>query len=114
MARILDFNAFEQPTLPVVMKDADRTKFTVTAPSVELIQKLEANQEGLEKALKNGDENSLAQAWKLAAELISCNDEGRQVTATDLQEKYRMTYVMLFAFFKVYGELVDEIESAKN
>lgn len=114
MARILDFNAFEQPTLPLVMKDVDRTKFTVTAPSVELIQKLEANQEELEKALKKGDENSIAKSWDLAAELISCNEEGRQVTTTDLKEKYGMTYVMLFAFFKVYGELVDEIESAKN
>jgi hypothetical protein len=96
------------------MKDADRTKFTVVAPSVELIQKLEANQEEIEKALKKGDESSIAKAWDLAAELISCNEEGRHVTAEDLQNKYGMTYVMLFAFFKVYGELVDEIESAKN
>jgi hypothetical protein len=96
------------------MKDTERTKFTVVAPSTELIQKLEANQEEIEKALKKGDENSIARAWSLAAELISCNEENRQVTAADLQEKYRMTYVMLFAFFKVYGELVAEIESAKN
>lgn len=114
MARVLDFNKFEQPSLPLVMKDPNQTKFTVIAPSVELIQKLEANQEDIEKALKKGDENAIAKAWDLAAELISCNEEGRQVTASELQEKYRMTYVMLFAFFKVYGELVDEIESAKN
>ena len=114
MARVLDFNKFEQPSLPLVMKDAERTRFTVIAPSVELIQKLEANQDDIEKALKKGDENSIARAWSLAAELISCNEEDRQVTAKELQEKYRMTYVMLFAFFKVYGELVNEIESAKN
>lgn len=114
MARILDFNKFEQPSLPLVMKDENQTRFTVVAPSVELIQKLEANQEDIEKALKKGDVTSIAKAWDLAAELISCNEEGRQVTATELKEKYRMTYVMLFAFFKVYGELVDEIESAKN
>ena len=114
MARILDFNKFEQPSLPLVMKDEEKTKFTVIAPSVELIQKLEANQEDIERALKKGDEHSIARAWSLAAELISCNEEDRQVTAEDLQKKYRMSYVMLFAFFKVYGELVDEIESAKN
>ncbi len=114
MARVLDFNKFEQPTLPLVMKDTDKTKFTVVAPSVELIQKLEANQEDIEKALKKGDENSIAKAWDLAAELISCNEERRQVTGAELQEKYGMDYVMLFAFFKVYGELVAEIESAKN
>lgn len=114
MARILDFNKFEQPSLPLVMKDADHTKFTVIAPSLELIQKVEANQEDIVTALEKGDEDSLAKAWDLAAELISCNEEGRQVTAEELQEKYGMNYVMLFAFFKVYGELVDEIESAKN
>lgn len=114
MARILDFNAFEQPTLPLVMKDVDRTKFTVTAPSVELIQRLEVNKDTINEALEKGDENSIAKAWDLAAELISCNEERRRVTATELQEKYGMTYIMLFAFFKVYGELVDEIESAKN
>jgi hypothetical protein len=114
MARVLDFNKFEQPTLPLVMKDAGQTKFTVTAPSLELVQKLEANRDELDQALKKGDENSLAKAWDLAAELISCNEEGRQVTAEDLQEKYCMSYLMLLAFFKVYGELIAEIESAKN
>ena len=114
MARVLDFNKFEQPSLPIVMKDANQTKFTVVAPSLELIQRLEANQNAITEALKKGDENSIARAWELAAELISCNEEGRQVTASELQDKYRMTYTMLFAFFKVYGELIAEIESAKN
>lgn len=113
MARVLDFNKFEQPTLPLVMKDADQTRFTVTAPSTELVHKLEANKEDIEKALEKGDD-SIEKCWELAAELISCNEEGRQVTAEELKEKYRMTYVMLFAFFQVYGELIDEIESAKN
>ena len=114
MARVLDFNKFEQPSLPIVMKDENRTKFTVIAPSVELIHKLEANREAIDEALKNGGDDSIEKCWELAAELISCNEEGRQVTAEELKEKYCMTYVMLFAFFKVYGELVDEIESAKN
>lgn len=113
MARVLDFNKFEQPSLPLVMKDENRTKFTVIAPSVELIQKLEANKEAIDKALEKGDD-SIEKCWELAAELISCNEERRQVTAKELEEKYRMTYVMLFAFFEVYGELIDEIESAKN
>lgn len=114
MARVLDFNKFEQPTLPLVMKDADRTRFTVTTPSMELVQRLEANKGDLEEALEKGDENSIAKVWALAAELISCNEEGRQVTAEDLQDKYCMSYLMLLAFFKVYGELIAEIESAKN
>lgn len=113
MARVLDFNKFEQPSLPLVMKDENRTKFTVIAPPVELIQKLEANKEAIVEALEKGDDR-IEKCWELAAELISCNEEGQQVTAKELEEKYRMTYVMLFAFFKVYGELIDEIESAKN
>lgn len=114
MAKGLNFRNFAQPTLPINMNDAEETLFTVTAPRVELVERLEANQDAIVAVFEKGDRESLEEIWKLAADLISCNRECRQVTAEDLKGRYGMSYEMLLAFFKVYGEFIDEIENAKN
>lgn len=114
MAKGLNFRSFAQPTLPITMNDAEETLFTVTTPSVELVELLEANQDEINAVFARGDESSIDEIWNLAARLISCNREGRQVTVDELKGRYGMTYQMLFVFLKAYGEFVDEIESAKN
>lgn len=114
MAKSLNFRNFAQPTLPINMNDAGETLFTVTAPSVELIERLEANQDAIVATFEKGDRESLDELWGLAADLISCNREHRPVTVAELKGKYGVNYDMLFAFFTVYGEFIAEIESAKN
>lgn len=114
MAKSLNFRSFAQPTLPLTMNDAEETKVTVTAPSVELTELLEANQDEITAALTSGGRDSLDEVWKLAARLISCNREGLQVTAEDLKGRYGIGYEMLFAFFQAYEEFTNEIKSAKN
>jgi hypothetical protein len=96
------------------MNDAEETLFTLTAPTVELVERLEANQDEILATFQKGNRESLDEVWKLAADLISCNREGRKVTAEDLKGRYGMGYRMLLAFFEAYGAFVDEIESAKN
>lgn len=114
MAKSLNFRQFAQPTLPITMNDAAETVFTLTAPSVELVEQLEANQKALLDTFKKGNRESLDEIWNLAARLISCNRECRQVTVEDLKGKYGMTYQMLFIFLEAYGEFIAEIEAAKN
>ena len=114
MAKSLNFRAFAQPTLKVTMNDVDETVFTLTAPTVELVERLQANQDALLATFKKGDEESLAEIWNLAADLISCNREGRHVTAEDLKGRYGMGYKMLFMLLEAYGEFIAEIETAKN
>ena len=115
MAKALNFRAFAQPTLPINMNDTEETLFTVTAPSVELVETLEANKDAIVEAISKGDRDSLDEVWALAAKLISCNREGRTVTAEELKGRYGMTYGMLFAFFKVYeDDFLAEINTAKN
>ena len=114
MAKALNFRDFSQPTLPITMNDAEGTVFTVTTPSVALVERLQANQDHITAAFTRGDKTSLDEIWTLAANLISCNREGRQVTAEDLKDKYGMSYHMLYAFLQAYGEFIDEIEAAKN
>jgi hypothetical protein len=114
MAKALNFRKFAQPTLPINMNDAEETLFTVTTPSVELVERLEANQAEIVAALNRGDRESLSDVWNLAAHLISCNRECRQVTAEELKGKYGVNYKMLFEFFNAYEEFLGEIKSAKN
>ena len=111
----LNFRQFSQPSLPITMNDAEETLFTVTTPSVELVETLEANKDAIIESISTGNKDSLDEVWNLAAKLISCNRECRHVTADELKGRYGMTYGMLFAFFKVYEEdLLAEIENAKN
>ena len=114
MAKGLNFRNFNQPTLPINMNDAEETLFTCIAPTVELVERLEANQDAIIAVFEKGDRESLEELWKLTADLISCNREHRSVTVEELKGKYGMSYQMLFAFITAYGEFIDEIESAKN
>lgn len=114
MAKGLNFRSFAQPTLPITMNDAQETLFTLTAPTVELVERLEANQENIVAILRQGDRESLDELWNFAADLISCNREHRSVTAGELKGRYGMTYEMLFAFIVAYGEFINEIKSVKN
>lgn len=114
MAKGLNFRNFAQPTLPIVMNDAEETRFTLTAPTVELVERLEANQEEIAATFKKGDQESVDAVWSLAADLINCNREGRKATVEELKGRYGMTYQMLFAFLTAYFDFVDEIEQAKN
>lgn len=114
MAKGLNFRNFAQPILPITMNDAEETLFSLVAPSVELVERLEANQDTITQTFQGGDKASLDAIWELAADLISCNREHRKVTMAELKGKYGVTYEMLLAFFVAYIDFVDEIESAKN
>ena len=114
MAKMLDFNKFDQPTLPLVMRDDAKTKLTVVAPSEELIERLEANIDGIKLACASKNSESLVACYDLTAELISCNEEGIKMTGKELKEVYKVNYMMLFAFLVSYLEFVNEIKSAKN
>lgn len=114
MAKGLNFRNFAQPTLPIQMNDAAETLFTLTTPTVEMVERLEANQEEIVATFAKGDKTSLDELWKLAADLISCNREHRTVTVEELKGIYGVTYEMLFAFFSAYSDFLSEIEHAKN
>jgi hypothetical protein len=114
MAKGLNFRNFEQPTFPINMNDAAETLFTCVAPTVELIERLEANKDTIIAVFGAKDRASVEELWKLTADLISCNREGRKVTAEELKGKYGMSYSMLGAFIVGYGEFVNEIKYAKN
>lgn len=114
MARTIDFNKLEQPTLKLIMRDEKRTELNVTAPAEELIERLEANLDAIKDACKPGKAGSLDKAYELAADFISCNQEGLKITGDELRNVYKVNYIMLTAFLINYLEFIDEIKNAKN
>lgn len=114
MAKALNFRSFSQPTLPLTMNDPEGTAITVIAPSVELVERLEANEAEILAAFEGRDSEAVEALWRFAADLISCNREGITVTAADLKGRYAISYDMLLAFYTAFGEFIDEIKAAKN
>ena len=114
MAKTLDFNKLEQPTLNVVLRDEAQTRLTITAPSEALIEKLEANIDDIKAACSSKNKEALDTAFALAADFMSCNLEGIQVTSEELRGKYGVNYAMLLAFIVCYLEFIEEIKNAKN
>lgn len=115
MTRKIDFNKFEQPTIAVTFRDEAQTTIHVTAPSVELVEKLDTNRDEITARLKaNTGWKSLQPLYEFAAELMSENEEWLEITAEDLKRKYKFTYIMLFTFFVEYMGFINDIKSAKN
>ena len=100
MAKSLNFRQFAQPTLVLSMNDAEETTLTLTAPTVELVERLEANKDAIVATFQKGDTSSLSAIWSLAADLISCNRECAPVTVEDLKGRFGVNYEMLFAFLQ--------------
>lgn len=112
MAKILDFNALERPTLEITMKDTDRTKIRVTTPTERLYERLLVASAELAHVK---DAAAIRATYDLAAELISCNLDGLIVTADELKDKYRLTWdTDLIVFFSAYLDFIHEIKNAKN
>ena len=111
MARVLDLNSVQRPTLELTLMDKDRTTLRVTIPKEALIQELQ----GIDtEALTKGDRDSVDIAFDLAARLISCNRDYVEVTAQELRSTYNMDMEALLIFFGAYWEFIDEVIKAKN
>lgn len=112
--QMLDFNAIEQPTWPVKLKDEKQTVVHLSAPSVALIDRLTAMTPGIQKAAKTKDGNTIRSVYALLAEVMSCNEDGFTFTAEELRDVYRMSLVDAVRFVGGYMDFIKEIQDAKN
>jgi hypothetical protein len=110
--KALDFNAIQQPTWLVKLKDG--TEVSLEAPSVELVERLTAMAPDLSKAAKNKDGRAIRASYQVVAEVMSCNADGFTFTADELRDKYRMTFMDLLTLVNGYLEFLAEIKDAKN
>lgn len=112
--KALNFNTIQQPTWPVTLKDEDQTTVHLTAPSVELVDRLVAMAPELEEASKTKDGRVVHKCYELVAKVMSCNEAGMQITAEELRDRYKLTFVELLMLVNGYMEFIAEIKNAKN
>lgn len=112
--KTLDFNAIEQPTWSVVLKDDGKTTVHLTAPTVELFDKLIAVAPELEAVAATKDGKTVRAVYTLVADVMNCNDDGFTFTAEELRDKYRLSLLDVFKLTAGYMEFIKEIQDAKN
>ena len=115
MSRSLDFNAIEQPTLDITMRDKERTVFRLSVPSVAFVEKMQALEPVLAKMKKGGNAiEAVKKVYDFFAEVVSHNEDGIKVTAEDLREVYGLSLMDLLALRAMYMDFISDINSAKN
>lgn len=114
MARKLDLNALEQPTLELTLMDDNHTMVRLIAPDVDLIERLQSAAPKLKKVADSNDGDSIKAVYDLFADIISNNLEGLTVTVEELRDVYRVRFVHLMVIAANYLEFINEIKSAKN
>ena len=114
MAKSLDFNSLQRPTLELTMCDDAQTKIRLVCPYEKLIEKLETVGPELTETMKKNDASAIRAVYEFAAELFSCNDMGTKITAEDIRDKYRLGLESMIVFFSAYVDFIDEIKNAKN
>lgn len=112
--QMLDFNALQQPSWPVKLKDDEQTVVHVSAPTVELYDRLIAATPELENVSKNKDGRTIRALYNLVADIMSINDDGYTFTGKELRDKYRLTLVDIIRFVGGYLQFQKEIQEAKN
>lgn len=112
--KTLDFNAIQQPTWTVKLRDEDQTVVNLTTPTVDLMDRLIAAAPELKQVAESKDGRSVRAVYELIADIMNCNDDGYTFTAEELRDKYKMSLLDLFRFVGGYLEFVNEMKNAKN
>lgn len=112
--KMLDFNAIQQPTWPIKLRDEAKTIVNLSAPTVELFDRLAASTPALQEAAKTKDGATIRALYELLADLINNNEDGITVTAEELRDKYRLKLYDVIVFYAGYMDFVKEIQEAKN
>lgn len=112
--KVLDFNAIQRPTWPIVLKDDAQTIVNLSLPSVGLLERLIAATPELQEVAKTKDGKTISAVYELIAEVMSCNEDGFTFTGEELRKKYRISLLDLFTFVAGYMDFVKEMQNAKN
>jgi hypothetical protein len=112
MGKSFNFADVTRQTLEVTL--APDTVLHVTTPPEHLIEKLAAASEAITQLGAGQNKEKVDASYSLAAELISCNLEGTQITADDLRTKYKIAPLVLAAFVAAYMDFINDFHTAKN
>lgn len=111
---MLDFNAIQQPTWPLKLKDDDQTVVHLSYPTLELVDRLTALSGELRGIAAKKDGKAIRATFGTVAEVMNHNEDGFTFTAEELRDKYRMTLLDLARFVSGYMDFLQEANNAKN
>lgn len=115
MSKSLDFNAIQQPVLDLTMRDDAHTVVHVSAPSVDLVERIQALDPLIKKLAKGGDAREVFhKIYEFYAEVMSNNEDHLEITADTLRNVYKLSLMDIFALHAVYMEFIEDIKNAKN
>jgi hypothetical protein len=114
MARVFDFNALEQPTLEVTLKDEAKTKVRLTIPNTGVVERFMAMSAEVSRLAQNPNGELVHAVFKQWAEIFSSNADGLTFTAESLRDKYKIELVHLICFQPAYLDFIAELQNAKN
>lgn len=114
MAQTVDFNRHRPPVLRVPLTEDGSVVLHVVPPTVDLQEELRARRSDLHALLTRDDDDMRAALYDLAARLMSCNRNLRQITAEQLRVTYEFVEEDLVFFFQDYAAFLESIEHAKN
>jgi hypothetical protein len=112
--KALDFNSIEQPTWLVTLKDIEKTTVHLTAPTVDLVDRLVAMAPELQGVAEHKDGRTIRAVYALTSDVMNCNNDGFTFTAEELRDKYRLSLLDVFKFVAGYLDFIKEIQDAKN
>ncbi len=112
--QMLDFNAIQQPTWPIKLKDDAQTIVNIAAPTVELLERLQAAAPELAAVAQTKDGRAVRKIYNLVADLMNCNDDGFTFTGDELLTKYRLSFLDVIRFTSGYLNFIKDINDAKN
>ena len=102
MAKMIDFNALQHPTLPITLSDENRTVVHIAPPSVALLDRLYAAVPELQGVAQQRDHGAVDAIYSLIADLINCNDDGYVFTGDALKREYNMSLYSVVVFIRAY------------
>ena len=102
-----DFNKIQKSTFPVILKDKKKTKLTLLNQTKEIASAIVTLNEP-----KNTGEEAFACWHQTVALILSRNQEGVTVEASEVEELYDLEEMMIFV--RKYDEFCAEILLGKN
>ena len=112
--KMLDFNAIQQPTWPLKLKDEEQTVVNLSYPSVDMLDRLTAVAPEIQEIAAKKDGATIRALYGVIADIMNNNEDGFTFTAEELRDKYRLTLLDVAKFVAGYFDFVKEANEAKN
>lgn len=114
MARVIDLNALEQPTLELTFRDTEKTKFRLLYPTEKVVERFISASGEVKRVAKDKKPEQIKALYELLADMVNCNMDGFVVSAEELRDRYKVGFLDLTVIFKAYLEFINELSEVKN